>query len=321
MAYGTPSGPDDIERYYTDIRRGRPPAREQLASLQRRYDMIGGVSPLAQVTARQAAGLQTALEERAPGRYVVFQGNKHSPPSIPDAVAEMAAAGIRRAIGLVLAPHYSPLSTGDYAKRAAAAGREAGVEVDLVPSWHLAPGLVALLADRVREACDPWAPELVVFTAHSLPERAGGAPDPYPQQVAETAAAVGRLAGVRQWRVAWQSAARTGERWLGPSLLDTIEEAAGGGCSRMLVCPAGFTSDHLEVLYDIDIEARQLAASRGIALRRTASLNDDPRLMGTLAEVVELAAGPEGATPGAATPGARGPGAGRAPRAVASWPR
>jgi ferrochelatase len=285
MAYGTPASVADVPAYYTHIRRGRPPTEEQLADLVRRYTAIGGVSPLLARTRAQVAGVAAALGEG----YVCELGQKHAAPFIEDGVAALRARGVRTVVGLVLAPHFSALSVGEYHARAceALAGvvPYAGVE-----SWHLEPELVALLSDRVKVALGrfPYAARVkTLFTAHSLPERVRAMDDPYPSQVRETAVAVATAAGVAEegWQVAWQSAGRTPEPWLGPDILEVIRSLAGS-VDGVVVCPVGFTSDHLEVLYDIDVEARAVAESVGFSLERTDSLNDDPSLCSVLADVV-----------------------------------
>jgi ferrochelatase len=280
MAYGTPSGPDDIEAYYTDIRRGRPPTDEQLADLRRRYDAIGGVSPLRQRTGAQAGALGVALGDG----YRVALGMKHARPSIEDGVAELADAGVARTVGLVLAPHYSALSIGEYVERATVAARQRAMAMAFVESWYDAPGYTDLLAERVRDAMAavPAGSHLLV-TAHSLPARILQRGDPYPTQLAETASAIATRAGVNRWSVAYQSAGRTPEPWLGPDVRDVIVERGGPG---VVVCPAGFVSDHLEVLYDLDVEAARVAEEHGIAFARTAMPNDDPPFIATLTEVV-----------------------------------
>ena len=284
MAYGTPATPDDIEAYYTHVRRGRPPTEEQLADLRRRYEAIGGTSPLLERTQEQAAGIQAALGDG----FRVELGMKHAPPFIEDGVAALAAAGITRIVGLVLAPHYSVLSVGEYAKRAEAAAAEAGVDLTMVSSWHLAPGYVDLLAGFVRRELDRLGadPVEVVFTAHSLPVRILDMGDPYPDQLAETAKAVADEAGVNRWSVGWQSAGRTPEPWIGPDLLEILPTLAEAGVAGVVVCAAGFVSDHLEVLYDLDVEARAAADELGLAFSRTPSPNADPSFCATLAGVV-----------------------------------
>lgn len=288
MAYGTPERTEDLEAYYTDIRRGRPPAPEQLADLRRRYDAIGGLSPLARRTRDQAAGLQATLDARMPGRFVVELGLKHARPRIEDGMAALVGAGVEHVVALVLAPHYSALSVGEYLGRAreAAGGR---VEVVGVESWHLERGLVDLLAERVTAAITrlPASSSVeVIFSAHSLPARILSMADPYRTQLRETAEAVASAAGVTRWRTAWQSAGRTPEAWLGPDLLEVVRAVATEGFDAVVVCPAGFVSDHLEVLYDVDIEAAGAAAAVGVTLERTASLNDEARFLAVLADVV-----------------------------------
>ena len=291
MAYGTPATPDDIEAYYTHIRRGRPPTPELLADLRRRYEAIGGTSPLAARTQAQAAGVAAALGDG----YTVALGNKHAPPFVEDGMAQLAAAGAVFVVGLALAPHYSVMSVGQYHQRAAAAAAEAGVRYQPVGGWHLHPRLVDLLAERVAEAIrrvgspsgGAGGAVEVLFTAHSLPERALGLDDPsYPDQLRETAEAVAEVAGVERWRIAWQSAGRTADPWIGPDILDVLRSLPGEGVEAVVVCPAGFVSDHLEVLYDVDIEARAVAEEAGLRLVRTASFNHDDRFVALLAGLV-----------------------------------
>ena len=284
MAYGTPATPEDVEAYYTHVRRGRPPSPEQLADLRRRYDAIGGTSPLLARTREQAAGIQAALGDG----FLVELGMKHAAPFIEDGVANLVAAGVTRIVGVVLAPHYSALSVGEYAKRAEATATEAGVYLTMVRSWHLAPGYVDLLAGFVaselkRLTVDPVE---VVFTAHSLPTRILAMGDPYPDQLAETAAAVAAQAGVERWSVGWQSAGRTPEPWIGPDILAVLPTLRDAGAAGVVVCAAGFVSDHLEVLYDLDVEARAAAEAIGLAFTRTPSPNADPGFCATVAGVV-----------------------------------
>jgi ferrochelatase len=291
MAYGTPRSPADVEAYYTHIRRGRPPAPEQLADLVRRYDAIGGVSPLAERTEAQRAALARSLEERQPGRWAVALGQKHAAPFIEDGVASLVEAGATHLVGLVLAPHYSRGSVAEYHARGAAAAPGSYTGID---SWHLEPAYLDFLAAAVSEARAALpARHKVLFTAHSLPERVL-AGDPYPEQLRESAEAVAERVGLLpwpDWALAWQSAGRTPEPWRGPDILEVIRDLAGTGRSEgVLVCPQGFTSDHLEVLYDLDVEAARLAGDHGLAFARTRSLNDEPAVMAALAGRVLAAA-------------------------------
>jgi len=308
MAYGTPAGPEELEAYYTHIRRGRPPTPALLAQLRARYGAIGGRSPLLEHTRAQVAGLQRGLADAGHPEVPVALGFKHAPPFIEDAVAEMAAAGARQIVGLVLAPHYSHLSVGEYAARAraAAAGAVGQPAVSVVHSWHLEEGYLDFLSAALEGALRALPATAavrahVLFTAHSLPERILDEADPYPVQLRETAEAVAARSGPQRWSVAWQSAGRTPEPWLGPDVLQALGDLAAAGASAVVVCPAGFLTDHLEVLYDLDIEAAARARELGIAFARTASPNADPRLLAALARVAldqlaqdSAAASPEG---------------------------
>jgi ferrochelatase len=299
MAHGTPAAPADIEPFYTSIRRGRPPTPELLAELVGRYDAIGGTSPMAERTQAQVDGIAAALEAVAPGRYVVRYGAKHTSPSIEDAVAQLIEIGVDRIVALVLTPHQSSLGSGEYLGRATEAASLATTPVAVwpIPSWHRAPGLAELLADRTQGALDSIEPAArtntaVFFTAHSLPLRAVPEGDPYPIQVAESASDIAALLGLDDvpglsWGVAWQSAGRTPDPWLGPDLLSEIRRVTSDGATSVVVCAVGFVSDHLEILYDLDIEATQVAEAAGAVFARTRSLNDDPRLFELLAAVIE----------------------------------
>lgn len=293
MAYGTASGPGDIERYYTDIRGGRPPSPELLAELRARYEAIGNRFPLLDITRRQAAALESALNADEPGSFSVYLGMKHSPPFIAEGVERMRTDGIERAIGLVLAPHFSHLSVGTYIDRVEAARAGAGAPAfTYVRSWHDHPLFVGAVAARVADAFEHLEPAkregaAVVFTAHSLPARIADEGDPYPAQLAETAELVAARMGLRQrYLTAWQSAGRTPEAWLGPDLTDVIGELASDGHSAVVACACGFVADHLEILYDLDIEARRAAEEAGIAFVRTRSMNDEPDFVQALAAVV-----------------------------------
>jgi ferrochelatase len=306
MAHGTPSRRQDIEPFYTRIRRGRPPSPEQLTELEDRYAAIGGLSPLTERTLAQVDGVRATLEQRAPGRFVVTYGAKHAAPLIEEGAAALTAAGAARVIGLVLAPHSASMGSAEYFERAEAAIGEHCPFV-AVPPWYAEPGLVALLAERVTDAVAALAAAgtaagtaaegtdqrryPVVFTAHSLPARVTESGDTYPVQLAESAQLVAGVAGLARWQVAWQSAGRTPEPWLGPDIRDVVRQlAASGDADGVVVCAIGFVTDHLEVLYDLDIELAAVATEVGIPFARTASLNDDPRFIAVLADVV-MAAG------------------------------
>lgn len=296
MSYGTPESMEGVKAYYTHIRRGHPPTAEQLEDLTSRYRaIVGGVFPLRENTNRQAAALQRTLDELAgEGAYKCYQGLKHAAPFIEDGVAAMAEDGVKEAVAIVLTPQYSSMSVGGYMKRAKEEAEKRGIRLATVESYHLHPELISALAKRVSEGLDKFGDgrgdALVLFSAHSLPEKILELKDPYPEQLLETSRAVAGLAGVERWQFTWQSAGQTGQPWLGPDILDTLDALAREGTKNVLVAPVGFVSDHLEVLYDIDIEARRFSEERGIRLERIAMLNDDPQYMKALAESVLEAA-------------------------------
>src|ERR1700677_1604993 len=294
MAHGTPSSPEGIEPFYTRIRRGHPPTPELLADLTRRYLAIGGVSPLTERTAAQVAGIAKALEERHPGAYDVRFGSKFEPPMLEEAAASFRDEGFAKVVGIVLAPHSSSMSTEQYMSRA----RETlgdSVEFIEIGAWYDAPGFLELIAQRVNDALDTipasrHATTEVIFSAHSLPVRVVELGDTYPEQLRESAEKTAALAGVASFDVAWQSAGRTPDPWLGPDILVALREKSAAGFTDVISCPIGFVSDHLEVLFDIDIEAQSIAREVGLNLVRTASLNDDPSFTSILADVVHNAA-------------------------------
>jgi ferrochelatase len=289
MAYGTPTTPDDVETYYTRIRHGRPPTPEQLADLQRRYNAIGGTSPLAQRSADQVAGLAAALEERVPGGFDVRFGSKYEPPLLETTADSFRADGFDVVVGLVLAPHSSSMSTDQYMARAKAAlGDVTLVEIG---AWWQFPGFLEIIARRVNEALTSVPVERrdtteVIFSAHSLPVKILETGDTYPDQLRESAERAAALAGVDRWDIAWQSAGRTPDPWIGPDILQVLRDKRALGVSDVVSCPIGFVSDHLEVLFDIDIEAQGVAREIGLNLVRTASLNDDDAFIALLANVV-----------------------------------
>jgi ferrochelatase len=294
MAHGTPTTPSGIEAFYTRIRHGHAPTPEQLADLTRRYQAIGGTSPLAQHTADQVAGLSATLEATSPGTYDVRYGSKFEPPLLEEAATAFRAEGFERVFGLVLAPHSSTMSTDQYLDRARAALGE-GIEFTAIGAWYRASGFLELIAQRVNDAMATIAPTRydtteVLFSAHSLPKRILEIGDTYPEQLHESARIAAELAGVRSFDVAWQSAGRTTDPWLGPDILDVLRDKGAHGFTDVVSCPIGFVSDHLEVLFDVDIEAQSVAREVGLNLVRTTSLNDDPAFLAVLARVVETAA-------------------------------
>jgi ferrochelatase len=274
MAYGSPETADDVRPYLEDIREGRPVSEHAVQELGERYRRIGGRSPLAEITERQRAALEAGLG------IPVFVGMKHWRPRIGEAVELALARDADKIVGLVMAPHYSALSIGGYRERleSALADRAALVFVE---SWHDHDPFLDVLADRVR-----GTRAHVVFTAHSLPERILASGDPYVDQLLETSRLVAERAGLDRWSFAFQSASPTGEPWLGPDILEELESLHERGVSEVLAAPVGFVTDHLEILWDLDVEAREKAAELGLALDRIDSLNDDPAFVAALAGLV-----------------------------------
>jgi len=304
MAYGTASGPDDVERYYTDIRGGRAPSPEHLAELKDRYAAIGNVFPLLETTRAQAEGLVDRLNGDGP-TYRAYLGMKHSPPSIGDAVTRMRDDGVERAVGIVMAPHWSGMSVETYVDRVGRAVDELGTgpSFSFVRSYHAHPSFVKFLATRVSDALQGLTPAdrsgaIVLFTAHSLPTRveADGSlrcktcdcadSCRYRDGLQETADLVAATLGLEHVGIAWQSAGRTSDPWWGPPVEESILEAAAMGRPALIVCSAGFVADHLEILYDLDIEAKTAAEGAGIRFARTEMPNADPAYLDVLADVV-----------------------------------
>jgi ferrochelatase len=282
MAYGSPERLVDVPAYYADIRGGRPIAPENLADLVERYRRLGieDSSPLNAITEQTRAALEEKLG------LPVYTGMKHWSPHIADAAEAALAGGAERIAGLVLAPHYSALSIKGYRDQLeqAIAGR---AELSFVDSWHLEPGFVELLADRVR-----GTESHVVFTAHSLPERILSMGDPYKTQLLETAGQIAEASGLGEgWSFSFQSESPTGEPWLGPDILDHLAALRAEGVTDVLICPIGFVSDHLEIRWDIDVEAQERAADLGLRVERIEMPNADPAFVRTLAGIARRALG------------------------------
>lgn len=279
MAYGSPERLTDVPAYYADIRGGRPVAPERLADLVERYRRLGieDSSPLNAITERTRAALEAELG------LPVFTGMKHWTPRIADAADAAVAGGADQVVGLVLAPHYSALSIAGYREQLERAlARRAALH--FVESWHDEPGFVELLADRVR-----GSDAHVVFTAHSLPARILDTGDPYRDQLLETSRLVAEAAELGAWSFSFQSESPTGEPWLGPDILDHLESLRRQGVDRVLICPVGFVSDHLEIRWDLDVEAQEKAAELGLELERIEMPNADPEFIGALALIVRRA--------------------------------
>jgi ferrochelatase len=277
MAYGSPGRIEDIRPYLEDIREGRPVTDEAVAELTERYRRIGGRSPLDEITKRQRAALEHELG------VPVHIGMKHWRPRIAEAVEAALAGGAERVVGLVLAPHFSALSIAGYRERLEGA-LEGRAELRFVEGWHDHEPFLDVLAGRVR-----GTEAHVVFTAHSLPKRILTMGDPYRDQLLETSRLVAERAGIERWSFAFQSASETGEPWLGPDILEELDALHEQGVRKVLVCPIGFVSDHLEILWDLDVEARERAAELGLQFDRIESLNDDPAFIRALAELARQA--------------------------------
>lgn len=319
MAYGSPNRLEDVEAYFTDIRGGRTPSREAVEELTSRYRRVGVPTPLLAVSMALGRELERLLNLDPPDDaiYTVHVGMKHWAPHIATAVDEVVESGADRLIAIVLAPHYSTISTEGYRRKVEAAlaaaraqstpnGSGSPVSLEFVESWYELDGYLDAVADNVRQVRAEFAnPDevVVVFTAHSLPARILDEGDPYQAQLLRTSELVAQRARIEQWRFSYQSQSQTGEPWLGPDLVDTVEELAAQGHRAILVASVGFIADHLEIFYDIDIEAKEKADSLGIELRRTPMLNADSRLAQALyalvAERVEAATLPSPASGGA----------------------
>lgn len=291
MAYGTPRNLDEVEPYYTHIRGGRTPRPELIEELKERYRLVGGSTPLNEISEATRAALEERLNAQSPGSFRVVLGMKHWHPFIEEAVRRLAQEGITRAVGLVLAPHYSEMSIATYYRYAEAAQEKLGTHIEILPieSWHLHGPYLRALATRVQTRLAEFlcgSEVAVVFTAHSLPSRILERNDPYPEQLRETSEAIAAMLGLRQWTFSYQSAGRTPEPWLGPDLVETVHRLADAGAQHILVAPVGFVSDHLEILYDIDHEAQAAARERGVTLKRIEMLNASPDFVDGLAELV-----------------------------------
>ncbi len=310
MAYGGPHSLDDVEPYLLDVRGGRPVSPEFLEEIRDRYARIGGSSPLLDITVAQARALEASLNDgagAAPGaggrpdaEYRVYVGMRHWYPYIREAVSQILQDGIWKVVALCMAPHYSSVSTDAYFKKLDDAESALGAQLNVVriEDWHADPLFIAALAERVRAALAKFDPAprqrvRIIFSAHSLPAAAVERGDPYPQELEETCRLLAAELGLpdESWQFAYQSAGAAAGRWLGPAIEDTIRELCDDGQRDILVAPVGFVADHVEILFDLDIECRALAESCGARLERTESLNISPEFIAALAEIVRTNAG------------------------------
>lgn len=295
MAYGTPQDESEVEAYFTHIRGGRVPSPEAVEHLKERYRLVGGKTPLLEITNEVASRLEERLRQEAgTGQaFRVYAGMKHWHPFIGDVMERMAADGVERVVAFALAPHCSLISLGGYRKAVEEAQERLGrpFEVPFVKCWHHNEAWRDMMAGLVREGLEQFPQAVregvtVVFSAHSLPERIRTWDDPYERQLLESSEAVARRVGARDWRFVFQSAGHTGEPWLGPDIVDFLEALHAEGVRDVLSVPIGFVSDHLEILFDLDIEARDKAAELGITYRRTQMPNARPEFIEALASVV-----------------------------------
>jgi protoporphyrin/coproporphyrin ferrochelatase len=298
MAYGSPEREEDVEAYYTHIRGGSKPTREELDNLKWRYEAIGGKSPLFRITDSTAKKLQKRMDNQQKA-VKVYAGMKHWHPFISETFQQISDDGTTDLVAIVLAPHYSKMSIGSYETAVKKSNEETGgkVAVKYVDEWHMNPIFLSKWKERIEEAIktkfDTGTKDqdgiFFLFSAHSLPERILTWNDPYREQLLETADSLAQLLGLdpNQYGFAFQSAGHTSEPWLGPDLLDKLRELASSGWKNVLVIPIGFVSDHLEILFDIDVEAKELAKELGIRIERTDSFNDSDDFIDVLASVAE----------------------------------
>jgi ferrochelatase len=293
MAYGGPGALDEIPGYLADIRAGRTTSKRILDEITNNYRVIGGKSPLPEYTRLQLEAIKAHFD---PDQFKFYLGMRHWSPWIEDAVREMLDDGIERAVSLALAPHFSELSIAKYQAKIAA-GMEmyhGHIQFAHVESYHDAPGLIQALANRVEIGLQRWPegqrPDVhFVFSAHSLPVRIIKMGDPYADQLYETARLVAEKAGLSQdqWSWSYQSAGRSPEPWLGPQLPEHLESLAEKGIKNVVSIPVGFVSDHVEILFDIDIQAQETARKLGMRLERPPALNDDPVFIETIAGIIQ----------------------------------
>ncbi len=293
MAYGSPNSLYEVGDYLSEIRGGRKPTTAEVEGLKNKYRLVGGKTPLLEITRSQAKGLERKLRGEGLAEHV-YIGMKHWHPFIEESVQRIVQDGATSITGIALAPHYSRLSIGGYDEkvRRGLAKLQVNIPFVMVRNWHTEESLIKALTNRVREGLrrlEQPKKAAVLFTAHSLPKKAVAPDDPYQAQLLETSRLVAESSVVKAWDFAFQSSGEPRDDWLGPQIREQIGKLRNQGFEEMLVCPVGFVSDHLEILYDLDIEARHYAASLGARLERTASLNDDQEFINSLASVARSA--------------------------------
>lgn len=293
MAMGGPDCLENVEPFLRDVRGGRPTPPELIEEIRERYRATGGKSPAMDIIRRVASQLERRLNESGAGGYRVYVGMRHWHPFIRDAYAELLKESPDHVIGICLAPQQSSLSTGAYKRKVeeARAALQSTVPVSYVGSWNTHPRLIAAIVDHIEQTLDQFLPSErkhvpVLFTAHSLPERVVAMKDPYPEEVKATVEAVSACLGDRPTAFAYQSQGRSAEPWLGPTVEDTLDRLYQAGYRQVVVAPIGFLCDHVETLYDLDIELKQRATRLGMRMERMPMLNDQPALVEILADLV-----------------------------------
>lgn len=298
MAYGGPDKIEDVEPFLADIRGGRPTSQELIDEITKRYEAIGGRSPILEITTAQAKSIERELNASDDDHeYKAYVGMRHWNPYISDVVPEMLQDGVDIIAGAVMAPHFSRMSVGAYMGKLDKAIHDAGADVPVarVESWKAEPAFISAVAQKVKEALAEKFPGksndevLVLFTAHSLPARILESGDPYREEILESVDLVAKEVGLTNYQFAFQSQGATADPWLGPSVEETLEEMKAKGQTELLLVPIGFVCDHVEVLFDVDIEHREQAEELGIRLERTEMLNDDPGLAKAVASAVRQA--------------------------------
>ena len=297
MTYGSPATLDDIPTYLKNVRGGRPPEEELITEFRRRYALIGG-SPLLRITREQAAALQEELNNQHPDGplFRVIAGMRFAPPFIADLVPEITA-GAQQLIGVIMSPQYSPIIMSGYTRTLTEAVEELDrddLTLRIAGDWHLQPYFLQALAERLQQALERLPEDVrsrvpVLLTAHSMPKRVIDKEPDYIDNLKETAAHVADLVGLpaERWMFCYQSAGHTPEEWLKPDFADVMPELLAAGHTHVLIAPVQFLADHLEILYDIEIGARQQAEEHGIQFARIESLNTSPLFIKALAEVVK----------------------------------
>ncbi|RPF52038.1 ferrochelatase [Aquisalibacillus elongatus] len=293
MAYGTPYKEEDLERYYTHIRHGRKPSDEQIEDLRSRYNAIGGISPLARITREQGDALEAKLnEEQDEVQFKLYLGLKHIDPFIEDAIEQMAKDGIEEAVSIVLAPHYSTFSIKSYNGRAQEEAQKHGIQLSSVVDWYNEPGFIDYWVEQINKVYgsmpeDERENSCLIVSAHSLPEKIIQERDPYPNQLQETADLIAEQAGIKDYEIGWQSEGNTPEPWLGPDVQDITRDLfEQNGYKAFVYAPVGFVSDHLEVLYDNDIECKDVCDDIQASYYRPEMPNTHPKFISTLSKVV-----------------------------------